>query len=208
MLLEMTMMYSAVLLTCPCQHATMVNFGERSGRIYKNARVGNMQDFTQDEPDTRIEQYYYCYTQASTIPPRVTQDTQVNTLGKCFMLVVVNGRHSGDPCGSFTCYTPRGCSVVDYVVMSADLYSSVVEFSIGELPLYSDHCPLHLVLNLSIMEKERQENKENTHVPAHCLMKPLGYTHTRLVRGTVESKSCNIKLIVPHLIGLQKPSKK
>ena len=43
-------------------------------------------------------------------------------------------------------YTPRRCSVVDYVAMSADLYSSAVEFSIGELPLYSDHCPLHLVL--------------------------------------------------------------
>ena len=44
--------------------------------------------------------------------------------------------------------------------MSADLYPSVVEFAIGELPLYSDHCPLHLAVNL-INDVERKTGKHS-----------------------------------------------
>ena len=64
------------------------------------------------------------------MPPRVTQDTQVNTLGKCFIdlcvssgLRIVNGRHSGDPSGS---YTPR-CSVIYIeasVIAQSDKYNN------------------------------------------------------------------------------------
>ena len=44
---------------------------------------------------------------------------------------------------------------MDYVVLTAELYDRVVEF-VGELPPYTDHCPLHLPVNIStnIMDKE------------------------------------------------------
>ena len=58
----------------------------------------------------------------------------------------LNGRHRRDYWGKFTCFTPRGCSVVDYVIVSAGLYDKVADFSVGELPKFSDHCPLKLAI--------------------------------------------------------------
>ena len=34
--------------------------------------------------------------------------------------------------------------MVDYVVVSISLYDKVTDFSVGELPMFSDHCQLKL----------------------------------------------------------------
>ena len=64
-------------------------------------------------------------------------------------LRIVNGddKHNG----SFTCFARRGCSTVNYTLtcISSDFFN-VVDFYIGELSEYSDHCPLSLVLRLPI----------------------------------------------------------
>jgi hypothetical protein len=65
-----------------------------------------------------------------------------------------------------------GCSVVDYVIASANLCSRVIDFSVGELPNYSDHCPLHLVLGLSATIGS-QDVKECTNIKTYSLVKPL-----------------------------------
>ena len=45
-----------------------------------------------------------------------------------------------------TCYTHRGCSVVDYAIASADIQHRVADFRITPLKLCSDHCPLMLTM--------------------------------------------------------------
>ena len=44
----------------------------------------------------------------------------------------------------------RGCSVVDFIIVSAELYDKVADFSVGDLPKFSDHCPLKLAINLPL----------------------------------------------------------
>ena len=73
----------------------------------------------------------------------------VNTQGRHLLdlcigsrMRIVNGRHGGDSKGKFTCYTPRGCSVVDYLIVSAELQQRIMSFQIAELKSYSDHCPI------------------------------------------------------------------
>ena len=34
---------------------------------------------------------------------------------------------------AYTCFTPRGCSVVDYLLVSADLKQRVLNFQVAEL---------------------------------------------------------------------------
>ena len=93
---------------------------------------------------------------------RILQDTKVNTLGKYLVdmciscrLRFLNGRHEGDYWGKFTCFTPRGCSVVDYCIVSAELYDKVTGFSVGELQTFYDHCPIKLAINLPLKRSQR-----------------------------------------------------
>ena len=78
--------------------------------------------------------------------PRVSQDLSVNTQGRCLLdlcigsrLRILNGRHEGDSSGK---YTSNGCSVVDYVIVSADIQHLISKFSIHPLTMYSDRSPL------------------------------------------------------------------
>ena len=80
---------------------------------------------------------------------RISSDDFVNTQGRHLLdlcigsrMRIVNGRHGGDSKGKFTCYTPRGCSVVDYLIVSAELQQRIISFQIAELKSYSDHCPI------------------------------------------------------------------
>lgn len=47
---------------------------------------------------------------------------------------IVNDRTTCESAGECTCYTPRGCSVMDYhLIVSADLLPKIVNFRIGTL---------------------------------------------------------------------------
>ena len=92
-----------------------------------NARTGTTCDFIQEDSDLPINLPYE-YVIDKSMKPRISQDAKVNTIGKylvdmciSFRLRFLNGRHRGDYWGKFTCFTPRGCSVVDYVIVSAEL---------------------------------------------------------------------------------------
>jgi hypothetical protein len=50
-------------------------------------------------------------------------------------MVTLNGRTKGDLIGQFTCQTNNGASVVDYVIVSQDLLSSIVSFSVADILL-------------------------------------------------------------------------
>ena len=87
---------------------------------------------------------------------------------------IVNGRTGSDnKVGSFTCYTPQGCSVVDYFVVSQNFMEFVSDMSVHNLTEHSDHCPISLDISILKMTKQsktmantRMEGKDR-HVN-HC----------------------------------------
>ena len=66
----------------------------------------------------------------------------------CSALRILNGRHPGGHANDFTFSSASGLSVIDYVLCSADMIECVQEFIISSFNEYSDHAPLHLVLDI------------------------------------------------------------
>ena len=155
---------------------------------------------------------YSGYESDNAIPQRKNQDVQTNTQGKRLIdlcissgIRILNGRHNGDPSGKLTCYTPRGCSVVDYVVMSENLLYTVEEFSISDLPIYSDHCALHFAMNIPLLLRDDLENQKNEQT---ILIRPLRWNEqSKLILSQQRLKGYVTKQILPHPIQLQHPSK-
>ena len=151
-----------------------------------NARIGTTYDFIQENSDLPIN-LPYGYVIDKSMKPRISQDAKVNTIGKYLVdmciscrLRFLNGRHRGDYWGKFTCFTPRGCSVVDYVIVSAELYDKVADFSVGELPTFSDHCPLKLAINHPL-KRNLQFKKHSRNNAARSLLQPLYWNdHVRV----------------------------
>ncbi len=86
-----------------------------------------------------------------TLPPRNSEDrSPVNTRGeellelcKSHELIILNGRKMGDPWGKMTSFQWNGSAVVDYVLVSIDIYKNISSFKVGDYsPWVSDHCPL------------------------------------------------------------------
>ena len=61
--------------------------------------------------------------------------------------------------GSFTCYTPRGCSVVDYsyFVVSQNFVEFISDMSVHNVTEHSGHCPI--LLDISIPQKMTMQSK-------------------------------------------------
>ena len=87
-----------------------------------NARTGNERDYVANDSDEYLslpEDY-----SVDTTLPRFSQDTVTNQFGHYLLelcrgsgLRIINGRIGEDKeVGKYTCFTPRGCSVVDYVI--------------------------------------------------------------------------------------------
>ena len=119
-----------------------------------NARTGTQRDYVYH--DSSVAEHYI------PLPPdyqtdkekmRASQDVVINNYGRELLdlcissrLRIVNGRHDQDSLGGFTCFTPRGNSVVDYSIVSPELMPSIARFNIDALSPLSDHCPLSLDL--------------------------------------------------------------
>lgn len=113
-----------------------------------NARTSSLLDYIANDSDQHIPlppDY-----EIDTPVPRHSEDNVVNHYGKELLEVciagqlrIVNGRVQPDnSIGAYTCHTPRGNSVVDYVITSANYLNEVKLFEVGEISPYSDHCPL------------------------------------------------------------------
>ena len=72
----------------------------------------------------------------------------------------MNDRLDGDRHGNYTCYTPRGCSVVDYALVSADMLQEVLYFKVEDLPIYSDHCPIVLSVKHGHSDCREEEDQQ------------------------------------------------
>ena len=80
-------------------------------------------------------------------------DTKTNIFGRSLVeilsansLICLCGRTKGYPLGNFTCFTPKGNSVVDYVILNDDLFNDVVYLKVNPLSYLSGHCPISFAL--------------------------------------------------------------
>lgn len=59
-------------------------------------------------------------------------------------MYILNGLTLGDFRGKFTCYTPRGSSVIDYFISSRSLSNSIYNMHVHDVSLFSDHCAISM----------------------------------------------------------------
>ena len=67
-----------------------------------------------------------------------------------FKLRILNGRTKGDRLNDFTCFTPKGKSSIDYVVVSEELLTEIMGFVVSPLKDWSCHCLISFVLNSGV----------------------------------------------------------
>ena len=115
-----------------------------------NARTGNLDDLIFDDRFTNIENFT-----PINVPKRTSRDTQVNAYGKSLNelcignnLISLNGRTKGDLIGLFTCNTYNGASVVDYVIVSQDLFPFVQSFWVHNPTELTHHSCLSVVMRI------------------------------------------------------------
>ena len=135
-----------------------------------NARTSNMLDFiAHDDNDGYIPLPETYVADTVDIPPRASEDQVTNEFGhllldicKSTTLRIVNGRYYNDAgIGSFTCHTPNGHSLVDYLLGNPDAINTYLSFfSIGDMTtLSATHCPI--LFNMSF--SGRHTNSESTY---------------------------------------------
>lgn len=127
------------------------DFNSRIGKLNVNA---DMDD--NDELGEWLGRYSY--------GERKSEDAVVNREGKELInlcerhdLGVLNGVHSLDSIGKFTFLGSMGKSVVDYGIVSRDLWDLVEDFKIGERT-ESDHMPLLINVNSQSKDTKHDEN--------------------------------------------------
>lgn len=125
-----------------------------------NARCCSLeQDFIVNEAFNEDIPLFEGYTPDIDIPTRFSQDMTTTARGKdlndiCIQsgLRILNGRTLGDLTGQFTCHTPRGSSIVDYMIVSEQLLSKVKFFKVHEFRGdLSDHCQISVMLNIDYL---------------------------------------------------------
>ena len=112
-----------------------------------NARIGSWDLDSDDAFDNA------CGPEEKDMGSRHSQDTCTNPFGKVlidfcqtFSCKPLNGNHSGDTDGRFTFVSSQGNSVIDYFLMSAELFSCLdMSFEVGSR-VETNHMPLHLTI--------------------------------------------------------------
>ena len=123
----------------------------------------------------KYDEYLGIENKLDSLPlSRNSQDMKVvNKRGKEFLdicrindLIIANGRTVGDLFGRYTCYQPRGSSVVDYMLTPYQCRGNIIQFKVGELhPLLSDHCPIEASISLGSNLEVRTEKLDMQVLP-------------------------------------------
>ena len=132
---------------------------------YLNARCGLLQDiFEEDNVDLIFKVQDILYDEDSFNINRNSKDNTLNNFGhslielcKSFGIYILNGIICNDQEGNFTCTSNNGCSLVDYVIVSSNLFTNITSFDIG-LRSESDHFPL--LFKLSCIDDNALNHKE------------------------------------------------
>lgn len=127
-----------------------------------NARCKNLLDYI---PDDTLDPIFgdVPYEGDNFDKPRQTKDNiRYNSFGQslvdlCCLLNVhmLNGRTPGDEHGEFTCTANDGCSLVDYNIVSTELFDKICRFRVEDRD-ESDHFPLAC--------KMQFRKKSNSHI--------------------------------------------
>lgn len=78
---------------------------------------------------------------------------------KCSVLCIVNGRIDKDNPGKLTCCISKCVSVVDYNLMSSNLFHIITEFEVRNFTVHSDHASLCVKLKCDINLENRAETR-------------------------------------------------
>jgi hypothetical protein len=68
-----------------------------------------------------------------------------NRISESSAAAVLNGRVLGDMLGHYTCYTPNGASVVDYVMVSEGILDQVLYFKVTNFFQYNQEYPCQVL---------------------------------------------------------------
>ena len=100
--------------------------------------------------------------------PICSKDSQLNFAGTClakfciqFNSLWLNGLTNFENSDEFTFVSTRGCSVIDYILISPSFWDYIEDFLIGDYVL-SDHLPLIMVFKLSTDPTLTQKVEANT----------------------------------------------
>ncbi|MEW8544944.1 MAG: reverse transcriptase family protein [Candidatus Thiodiazotropha sp.] len=129
-----------------------------------NARCGSLQDTLSDDNIDHIFEGETAYENDYFEIYRKSKDLIQNLFGvslidlcKSFSIHIVNGRLHNDTDGEITCTANDGCSVVDYFIVSTNLFSDISDFEVGERS-ESVHFPLHCTFNFNMSKCNDTEN--------------------------------------------------
>lgn len=121
-----------------------------------NARTGSLKDvYVENEVGNYLADLDFDNTISEINSCRNSRDNSfVNNYGKQLIkfclennLYILNGRAKGDEIGNVTCIANKGKTVVDYVIVTKNIFDRVSCFNVTPRP-ESDHFPLSLTLNL------------------------------------------------------------
>ena len=129
-----------------------------------NARTGNLDDFVAHDSARHITALPDDYIVDNELK-RLSQDEGTNENGYMLLdfcrqtgLRIVNGRIGEDVVGKCTYVGSRGSSLIDYVIVSQDLFDKFSSFNVCDPNIISDHC----VINFSLcIGSEMQEVSAN-----------------------------------------------
>ena len=76
-----------------------------------------------------------------------------------FCLKIANGRTPGDLLGNFTCFTPKGSSVVDLVIGDQHILKRIIKLKVLPPQFLSVHCPITFCLQCNF-SRSTSENLE------------------------------------------------
>ena len=122
-----------------------------------NAMIGNRLDYILEDTTDYLSSLEDAeYTTDDFDKPRSSKDNEVNNfdhklLNIChiFGIHCLNGRFSGDTGGDYTCITLNGASIVDYILVSSNIFNLIQEFYVVTRT-ESDHQPLECSIKCNI----------------------------------------------------------
>ena len=142
-----------------------------------NARCGNLQDILSDDNVDYIFDQDSVYEADDFHMKRNSKDLTQNAFGvsliemcKNFSMHIVNGRSNKEAEGEITCIANDGSSVVDYFIVSTNLFSHIVDFEVGDRA-ECVHFPLQCTLDFRCSTERTENNKEQTYMSNEKLCK-------------------------------------
>ena len=145
-------------------HDNIVNISEKYPDAYLmvvgdlNARTSTEPDFIQDDDPSYLPGGSFYEPSGFTVP-RNSSDKEVNFFGENLLdlckshdIHIVNGRSCSDQTGHMTFVSSMGASLIDYFIMSAQLFTCVKDLTV--LPCdVTNHFPIVLDLKITISHK-------------------------------------------------------